>query len=121
VFLVEQDDVVQAFPAEGANQAFDHWNLPRRSGGNEFLFQAKALDPAHEIRAVDALLMDQNRGREVARHNGLTVAGALGELLRTRQIGLVFDLRNELSRLRSEAGFFVDAEIEAFILSQVGE
>ena len=49
------------------------------------------------------------------------LAGALGELLHARQTGLLPELRSEIQRLRTEAGFFVDAEIEPFILSQVGE
>jgi predicted nucleic acid-binding protein len=70
---------------------------------------------------ADVLLMDERRGREVARRHGLTVAGVLGELLHARQNGLLPDLRREINRLRSEAGFFVGAQIEAFILSQAGE
>jgi uncharacterized protein len=70
---------------------------------------------------ADVLLMDEKRGREAARRQGLTLAGALGELLQARQIGLLPDLRHEINRLRAEAGFFVDVEIERFILSQVGE
>ena len=57
----------------------------------------------------------------IGRLNLLTVAGALGELLHARQTGLLPNLLSEISHLRSEAGFFVDAEIERFILSQVGE
>jgi len=51
----------------------------------------------------------------------LAVGGVLGELLHARQAGLLPDLRSEINRLRFEAGFFVDAEIERFILSQAGE
>jgi len=40
MFLVQKDDVVQAFPAEGADQAFDHWILPRGARRNELLLQA---------------------------------------------------------------------------------
>ena len=69
----------------------------------------------------DVLLIDEKRGREAARQKGLTVAGVLGELLHARQSGLVPNLRSEINRLRSEAGFFVDAAIEKFILLQVGE
>ena len=43
------------------------------------------------------------------------------ELLRARQRSWVPDLRREIDRLRQEAGFFVDAEIEKLILAQVGE
>ena len=47
--------------------------------------------------------------------------GVSGELLHARQTGIIPNLRREINRLRSDAGFFVDAEIERFILSQVGE
>jgi uncharacterized protein len=70
---------------------------------------------------ADVLLMDEKRGREAARRHGLKVPGVLGELLRASRIGLLPDLRSEIHRLRAEAGFFVDGEIEKFILSQVGE
>ncbi len=82
--------------------------------------ETEAIALALAVHA-DVLLMDEKRGREAARRNGLTVAGALGELLHARQTGLLPNLRSEINRLRSEAGFFVDAEIERFILSQVGE
>jgi predicted nucleic acid-binding protein len=82
--------------------------------------ETEAIALALATRA-DVLLMDEKRGREAARRCGLTVAGALGELLHARQTGLLPDLRHEIKRLRTEAGFFVDAEIERFILSQVGE
>ena len=82
--------------------------------------ETEAIALALETRA-DVLLMDEKRGREAARRLGLTVAGALGELLYARRIGHVPELRAEISRLRTEAGFFVDPEIERFILSQAGE
>jgi predicted nucleic acid-binding protein len=47
--------------------------------------------------------------------------GAVEQLLHARQTGMLLNLRSEINRLRSEAGFFVDAEIERFILSQVGD
>jgi uncharacterized protein len=82
--------------------------------------ETEAIGLAVATRA-DVLLMDERRGREAARRNGLAVGGLPGELLHARQAGMLPSLRPELDRLRSEAGFFVDAEIERFILSQVGE
>jgi hypothetical protein len=82
--------------------------------------ETEAIALALAVRA-DVLLMDEKRGREAARRNGLAVAGVLGELLHARREGLLPDLRSEVNRLRAEAGFFVDAEIEKFILSQPGE
>jgi uncharacterized protein len=70
---------------------------------------------------ADVLLMDEKRGRAAARHAGLAVAGLLGELLHAKLSGRIPSLGPELKRLRSEAGFFIDAGIEQFILSQAGE
>jgi uncharacterized protein len=82
--------------------------------------ETEAIRLALDVRA-DVLLMDEKRGRQAARRLGLTVAGALGELLHARKNGLLPELRSEINRLRTEAGFFVDSEIERFFLSQVGE
>lgn len=82
--------------------------------------ETEAIGLARATQA-DVLLMDERRGREAARRHGLAVAGVLGELLHARQTGMLSNLRSEIDRLRAEAGFFVDAEIERFILSQVGD
>ena len=65
--------------------------------------------------------MDEKRGRQAARHCGLVVAGVLGELVHARHAGWIPSVREEIQRLRREAGFFVAATVEGFILSQVGE
>ena len=86
------------------------------------------LDPG-ELEAIalalatqaDVLLIDEKRGRAAARQAGLVVAGVLGELLHAKFGGRLPAIKPELQRLRSEAGFFVDAGIERFILSQAGE
>jgi len=70
---------------------------------------------------ADVLLMDEKRGRQAARHVGLAVGGVLGELLHAKQNGLLPDLQAEISRLRTEARFFITPEIERFLLSQAGE
>ena len=82
--------------------------------------ESEAIALALTVRA-DVLLMDEKRGREAARRLGLTVAGALGELLHGWKTGLLPDLVTEIRRLRTEAGFFVDPEIERFILSQAAQ
>jgi len=82
--------------------------------------EREAIALARAVQA-DVLLIDEKRGRAVARRAGLTVAGVLGELLHAKLSGRLPALRPELQRLRSEAGFFIDAEIEEFILSQAGE
>ena len=105
----------------------EKWLVTERvpPGSPQLLFrldagETEAITLALATRA-DVLLMDERRGREVARRNGLAVGGVLGELLHARQNGTIPSLRSEIIRLRSEAGFFVDGEIEQFLLSQVGE
>jgi len=65
--------------------------------------------------------MDEKRGRAAAGSLGLSVGGVIGELLHARQAGWIADLKTEIIRLRSEAGFYLDKEIERFVLSQVAE
>jgi uncharacterized protein len=79
-----------------------------------------AIALALHLRA-SVLLLDEKRGREAARHMGLVVAGALGELVHAKHAGWIPSVLDEIHRLRREAGFFVDAGVERFILSQVGE
>ena len=82
--------------------------------------EAAAIALACQLKA-DVLLLDEKRGREAARRCGLVVAGVLGELIHAKLAGWIPNVRDEIQRLRSEAGFFVDGTVEKFILSQVGE
>jgi predicted nucleic acid-binding protein len=82
--------------------------------------ETEAIGLAQATQA-DVVLMDERRGREAARHHGLAVGGVLGGLLHARQSGVLPNLRSEINRLRSDAGFFVAAEIERFIPSQAGK
>jgi predicted nucleic acid-binding protein len=82
--------------------------------------ETAAIALACQLKA-DVLLMDEKRGREAARHCGLVVAGLLGELIHAKLAGWIPNVRDEIQRLRLDAGFFVDATVEKFILSQVGE
>jgi hypothetical protein len=82
--------------------------------------ETEAILLATQLKA-DVLLMDEKRGREAARQRGLVVAGALGELIHAKHAGWIPNVRDEIRRLRVDARFFVDATVERFILSQVGE
>lgn len=82
--------------------------------------ETEAILLACQLKA-DVLLMDEKRGREAARQRGLVVAGVLGELIHAKVAGWIPNVRDEIRRLRADAGFFVDATVERFILSQVGE
>jgi uncharacterized protein len=82
--------------------------------------ETEAILLACQLHA-DVLLIDEKRGREVARQCGLLVAGVLGELIHAKLAGWIPNVSDEIRRLRVDAGFFVDTTIERFILSQVGE
>jgi predicted nucleic acid-binding protein len=82
--------------------------------------ETEAILLARQTHA-DVLLMGERRGRAAARALGLSVGGVLGELLHAKQTGWIPELKAELTRLRTEAGFYLDSEIERFILSQANE
>ena len=78
--------------------------------------ETAAIALACQLKA-GVLLMDEKRGREAARRCGLVVAGLLGELIHAKLAGWIPNVRDEIQRLRLEAGFFVDVTVEKFILS----
>ncbi len=82
--------------------------------------ETAAIDLALEIKA-DLLLIDEKKGREVARRHGLIAGGLLGELLHAKQRGWIADLKGEILLLRTEARFFISAELERLILKEAGE
>ena len=82
--------------------------------------ETEAIALAVQVKS-DVLLIDEKKGRQAARHFGLVVAGVLGELIHAKNSGWIPTVREEIQSLRREARFFVDAGIEHFILSQVGE
>jgi predicted nucleic acid-binding protein len=82
--------------------------------------ESEAIALALQVQA-DVLLIDEKHGRAAARQFRLTVAGVLGELVHAKLHRRIPKVRDELSRLKRDAGFFVDAGVERFILGQVGE
>jgi len=51
----------------------------------------------------------------------LKFSGLLGELVFAKHAGTLPSVKTEIARLRSEARFFVSAEIEAIIIAGAGE
>ena len=86
------------------------------------------LDPG-ELEAIrlclhlpaDKLLLDDALGRAAARQLGLNFSGLLGELLFAKHSAKLPSVKVEIARLRSDARFFVSAEVEAIILTDAGE
>ncbi len=87
-----------------------------------------ALDPGEDeaIRLwrdlpADKLILDDSLARKIAREMGAKMTGVLGELLHAKKIGHVESVRDEISRLRDHARFFVSREIELIVLAEAGE
>lgn len=70
---------------------------------------------------ADAVLMDEKEGRQCAATLGVRTIGVLGVLISAKQSGSVLSLRDEIEKLRRDAGFFVDAALEMRVLTTVGE
>lgn len=70
---------------------------------------------------ADKLLLDDALGRAAARQHGLKFTGLLGELVFAKHAGKLPSVKAEIARLRSDAHFFVSAEIESIILADSGE
>jgi predicted nucleic acid-binding protein len=99
--------------------------LPLQSDADRLL---GVLDPGEAeaialsaATAADVLLLDERRGRIQARTLGLNVGGVLGELLHAKLAGRIPSMRSEIHRLRTDARFFIGANIEAFFVAQAGE
>ncbi|MDP1612940.1 MAG: DUF3368 domain-containing protein [Sulfuritalea sp.] len=66
------------------------------------------------------VLMDERRGREVARQLGLSVVGVCGVLLKANQLGGIGALAPLLEKLHHE-GYFISPALTASVLAQAGE
>ena len=72
-------------------------------------------------RKADLLLMDEQLGREVARHLGVRIVGVIGMLVDARHKGLIASLADEMDRLRTEAGYYLHESLVQRILRDAGE
>ncbi len=79
-----------------------------------------ALALALELHA-DAILIDEENGREVARLFGLTRIGLLGVLLRAKDAGLISVIAPILRLLQEQAGFWMSESLRQQVLQMTGE
>jgi predicted nucleic acid-binding protein len=82
--------------------------------------ESEAIALAIEIQA-DRLLMDERRGRIIAKQHGLSVIGLLGMLVLAKHHGHVVLIKPLLDNLRATAGFHVKPSLYQQVLASVGE
>jgi predicted nucleic acid-binding protein len=82
--------------------------------------ECAALALAVEIQA-DAILIDEENGREIASEMGLKRVGILGILLRAKNDGLVSSLTPVFDSLQRDANFWISPALREHVLRQAGE
>jgi len=82
--------------------------------------EAEAIALAKELHA-DRLLIDERKGRRLAKEEGIPVIGLLGVVLLGRQRQIIPSARTLLLRLEKEAGMYLSEDIREQALRTVGE
>lgn len=133
--LIVPDAVWQEVVVEGAGQPgadevrAAEW-IQRQAVMNTQLVQALQQDlDAGEAEAIalslelgaDLLLMDENLGRQTARHLGLRYVGLIGALVMAKRRALISAVKPHLDLLRDIAGFRVDAALYDHVLKDQSE
>jgi predicted nucleic acid-binding protein len=65
--------------------------------------------------------LDESEARRTARVYGLNITGVIGILIRAKGAGRIPSLREELDRLRNEAGFWIGDDVYKKALQVSGE
>ncbi|MEZ4941782.1 MAG: DUF3368 domain-containing protein [Saprospiraceae bacterium] len=84
------------------------------------LGEAEAIVLAKELHA-DLLVMDESKGRSVAKQEGIAIIGLAGILVQAKQSGLIDSVKVLLDRLIHEVNFRVSQQLYDLVLSQVDE
>lgn len=127
---VWQEVVVEGAGQPGADEVRSAEWIQRQAVMNTQLVQALQQDlDAGEAEAIalslelgaDLLLMDENLGRQTARHLGLRYIGLIGALVMAKRRGLISAVKPHLDMLRDIAGFRVDAALYDHVLKDQSE
>ena len=82
--------------------------------------EAEAIALALEIDA-DILLIDERKGRQIAKSLGLEITGILGILLQSKKAGHISEIKPILDALINDANFFIAKNLYKFILQKAEE
>jgi predicted nucleic acid-binding protein len=100
---------------EPANRPLIHFlQKDLHDGESETIALAIELNP-------DVVFLDESEARRTARVYGLNITGVIGILIRAKREGRITSLREELNRLRNEAGFFIGNDVYKKALQASGE
>lgn len=69
---------------------------------------------------IHTVCIDESVGRRIARLNGLKLTGSIGVLIRAKQDGFDFSMREAINRMQSQ-GIYVSQKVVDFALKQVNE
>ena len=59
----------------------------------------------------EIVFLDESEARRIAKVYGFNITGVIGILIRAKREGLILSLREELDKLRNEAGFWIGDDI----------
>lgn len=82
--------------------------------------ESETIALAADMHAV-LVFLDESDARKAARALGLKISGVIGILTRAKLAGKVSSLRNELDRLKADAGFWIGDDLYHLVLKTVGE
>lgn len=82
--------------------------------------EAEAITLACEMNA-DLLVIDEKRGRNIAKSLNLQITGLLGVLLTAKNKGLIESVKILMLRLQNEADFRIGTETFRVVLEAAGE
>ena len=69
---------------------------------------------------IHTVCIDETVGRRIARLNGLKLTGSIGVLIRAKQDGFEFSMREAINRMQSQC-VYVSQKVLDFALKQVNE
>jgi hypothetical protein len=95
-------------------------NLSRRELTTLDQGEAEALALALDVQA-DIVLLDEVRGRSVARALGLRAVGTLGVLIEAKRQGFIISFREQLNRLSRDSQLQLSDDIKELALKLAGE
>ena len=82
--------------------------------------ESETIAMAAEMHA-DLVFLDESDARMAARILGLKISGVIGILIKAKLAGKIPSLRDELDRLREDAGFWIGDDLYHRVLKAAGE